>query len=515
MRRKIKNLLFLFLTALLTLAVFCSCASEDSGSPGGGAGGGGGDIPGQNGEADAETGEPDIEADGGRLPFEPADLDLRGGTFTIAAAGWGTETTSDQRDVVHREEDTGDIINDAVYARNMAVEDLFNCTIVQEKFPWPGDLGSAVRRAVNADDDAYDAAYIRFGDNLSPLATGGLLLDLKQTPNMDITQPWWDRKSVDQLSISGKLFAVTGDIQILDKGSLSAFVFNKRLQADYQIESLYSLVKTGGWTLRKMLEITKQVSDDLDGNGIMDENDLYGLLYYRDAMPAFLAGAGEYITRKDENDIPYMSFNTEKVYSALDLIYEVIYDENVSFHSQKVFGETDAAGFIVKGTNMFQNDQVLLMYVRMTEIEPLRGMETDFGILPFPKYDESQSDYLSIVNSYIGSALAVPATADPEVSGAILEAMAYESRYTLIPAYYNVTLKTKVGRDEESEEMLDIIFGNMVYDLGGLFRFGGIETELMNSTTSFKREMASFYERNESRAVRDIERLVENIQNLD
>jgi hypothetical protein len=292
-------------------------------------------------------------------------------------------------------------------------------------------------------------------------------------------------------------------------------VFNKKLQQDYQIEDLYSLVKSGKWTYAKLFELSKKISEDLNGDGVMNHEDRYGLLYYRDAMPAFLAAAGEYIARKDENDVPYLSFNNEKVYSALDSIYEVIYDESVALHIMRAFGDNDESQFIIKGGNMFQNNQALLMYVRMTEIEGLRGMNTDFGILPFPKYDENQLNYISLVNSYIGSALVVPTTADPEVSGAVLEAMAYESRYTLMPAYYDVTLKTKIGRDNESSDMLNIIFGNITYDLGGLFRFGGIESELMNRTTTLERTMASFYERNERTAQREIDRLIEKLLELD
>lgn len=503
--KKFKKAIIFFICAALAVGSV-ACASDDGGNSTT-------TTTNSNVNTGNETDETPADEDS-RLPFEPTIIDLEGRTFTFADSGWGTETTSEQRDVV-AEEATGEPLNDAVYARNLAIEEMFNCTIAEEKFPWPGDMGTALRKAVNAGDNLYDAAYIRYGDNISPLSTGGFLLDLNQLTNMNLTQPWWDQNSVEKLSIANKLFAVTGDIQILDKGSLSAFVFNKKLQANYEIEDLYSLVKTGKWTLDKMLEISKKISEDLNGDGSMDENDRYGLLYYRDAMPAFLAGTDEYITRKDSNDLPYMSFNTEKVYSALESIYEVIYDETVAFHIMRAFGENDASQFIIKGGNMFQNDQSLLMYVRMTEIETLRGMSTDFGILPFPKYDENQKNHVSLVNSYIGSALVVPATADPEISGAVLEAMAYESRYTLIPAYYNVTLKTKVGRDEESSDMLDIIFGNITYDLGGLFRFGGIETELMNSTMTLGRTMASFYEKNEGKAANDIDKVVTKILELE
>jgi len=501
MKKQIKNLLCLILVLILILPAIFSCASTNTENTENKAD----EIPGEQAE--------DIEEDnpGGRLPFEPTIIDLGGRNFTFADCGWGAETTSEQRDVL-AEEENGETINDAVYARNMVIMDMFNCTIAEKKYNDSGALMSGIQKSVKAGESLFDAAYIRFSGNLSTLATGNFLLDLKKLPNMDLSQPWWDQNCVSQASIANKLFCVTGDIQILDKGAINAFVFNKQLQADYQIEDLYSLVKNGSWTFAKLLEISKLISEDLNGDGKMDENDRYGLLYYRDSIPAFLTATDEYIARKDENDLPYMSFNNEKVYNALETIYDVIYDENVAFHTMRAFGD---AGFIINGTKMFQSNQALFYYIRMTEIETLRGMDTDFGILPFPKYDEAQKNYLSLVNASIGSALSVPSTADPEISGAVLEAMAYEARYTLLPAYYEVMLKTKISRDNESEDMLSIIFNNMTYDLGGIYSFGGIVGELMYHTMDLKRTMASFYEKNEGKAQKDIDKVVTSFLNMD
>ena len=496
MIKQIKKLLCALLILALILSALSSCASDKTENA---------DKSGD--EAPDVPDEVPEDATEGKLPFEPTVIDLGGRDFTFADCGWGAEVTSEQRDVL-AEEQNGETINDAVYARNMIVMDIFNCTIAEQKYNDNGALLSGLQKTIKAGDNQFDAAYIRFSSNLSPLATGNMLRDLYSLTNMDLSQPWWDQNIQTQTSIAGKLFAVNGDIQILDKGAINAFVFNKQLQSDYQIEDLYSLVTTGKWTLGKLLELSKQISSDLNGDGIMDKEDRYGLLYYRDSIPAFLTATDEYIAKKDENDLPYMSFNSEKVYNALEAIYEVIYDENVAFHTMRAFGD---AGFIIEGGAMFQNNQALLMYIRMTEIEGLRGMETDFGILPFPKYDENQKNYLSLVNASIGSALVVPATADPDVSGAVLEAMAYHSRYTLLPAYYDVMLKNKVSRDVDSEEMLNIIFGNMSYDLGGIYDFGGIVGELMYHTMTFKRTMASFYEKNEAKSEKDIDKLVTSI----
>ena len=42
----------------------------------------------------------------------------------------------------------------------------------------------------------------------------------------------------------------------------------------------------------------------------------------------------------------------------------------------------------------------------------------------------------------------------------------------LTPAYYEKTLKGAYVRDDESIDMLDIIFGNRVYDVGHLYMVG-------------------------------------------
>lgn len=68
--------------------------------------------------------------------------------------------------------------------------------------------------------------------------------------------------------------------------------------------------------------------------------------------------------------------------------------------------------------------------------------------------------------------MVIPKSApDTERTGLILEALAAESRYTVIPAYYDIAFKD--SGEEESVDMLDIIFSSRVYDLGELYQFGG------------------------------------------
>ena len=107
----------------------------------------------------------------------------------------------------------------------------------------------------------------------------------------------------------------------------------------------------------------------------------------------------------------------------------------------------------------------MFMDVSFFHIGTLRDMETDFGVLPYPKYDEAQSEYYSRVSYYWANI--VPITnAKLDMTGAILEALNCESANYVVPAYYEIALKTKYSRDEESAAMLDLIFENRVVDLG-------------------------------------------------
>ena len=501
-----KKFMIAFLTlAFLITGVFAgvSCGETDNntgGSPQGQANApenGGGD---QQSEAAAEEISPPV------LP----DLNLNGADFVIMTNDYGIPIWS-QRDI-GADEETGDTINDAVYKRNSVIEEKFNCTIVEKK---EGDLNGRLKRIVRAGDPDVDAATPRLFGALKDLTVSNYLIEFSNLAYIDLSKPWWDQNCVRDMSIANKLFGVASDMTLMDKDSTSAMVFNKKLQADYQIENIYQLVTDGKWTLDKLLELAKVVSIDVDGNGTMDDKDAYGLLYQRDSMTSFLSGCNEFVSRKDENDFPVMTLNTPKALEVLDKLYDILYDENYCFNVMKFFDRI-GKDFTEGMNGIFQNDRALFMWIRMADVENLRSMDTDFGILPIPKYNEQQKDYLQTVNPYVGIVTVVPqSAASIENSGIILEAMAYESKYILQPAYYEVALNTKIARDEESGKMLDIIFGNRAYDMGEIYNFGEIGRELPIMTMTFDRNIVSKYEQREAKALREIEDLVETILGLE
>jgi len=143
----------------------------------------------------------------------------------------------------------------------------------------------------------------------------------------------------------------------------------------------------------------------------------------------------------------------------------------------------------------------------MIDVERLRASEVSLGLLPVPKYDEAQENYICILNDM--TLLGVPANA-PNLNrtSLVLSAMSRESVSTLTPAFYELVLTTKYLRDADSVEMLELILQTeKMPDLGRIYDYGSLYSGFVNLVVTNKTSFASFYEANEQKALADIEKL--------
>jgi hypothetical protein len=163
---------------------------------------------------------------------------------------------------------------------------------------------------------------------------------------------------------------------------------------------------------------------------------------------------------------------------------------------------------------MFQENRSLFLLAQITFIHRTRTMESDFGILPSPKLDETQATYYTSINPLSSNSIAVPITTrDKEKTSAVLEALAAESKYTLMPAYYDITITNKMIRDEESAEMLDLILSTRVFDLGFIFNWGNLG-DIPLSFYPNGGNFVSTYERREPTAISAMEKTIEAFKQL-
>jgi len=242
----------------------------------------------------------------------------------------------------------------------------------------------------------------------------------------------------------------------------------------------------------------------------MDEEDRWGTLGEGFNIYALMNGSGTLLVQKDENDLPYYAGYTSRDVDIFDKGAEYLGDKNKSMLADNYTSKYSNVWYELINP-IFATDRILFFFTSLSRVTWHRSSETEFGILPTPKYDETQEQYVNTVSVWMASGIGIPATfggAELDRTAIITEALSAESMYTLTPAYYDIQLKTKLTRDNESAEMLDMIFANRVYSLPQLYDWGGMISTITGMLSSNNRNFVSSMDKIESRIAKDIEKTI-------
>lgn len=493
-----KRIFCILIAALLAVTLLASCA--DSAST---------DMPETASSAGAETTEGDtrIYPDLPDTNFEGAECRI---LVNLPGAGdwedWGS------RDII-ADEENGEPINDAVYKRNLAVMDRYNVKIngIAKQCH---TLSDATKKMVLAGTDDYHIVTDYLKSIISNI-TSGYHVDLATVNNMDLSKIWYDQQCVIESAVMGKVFFITGDMILIDDDATAAMLFNKKVLTDYNLPDPYQYVKNDEWTYENFCAMWQGVGKDLDGNGEITVDDQFGLVWQSDATIAFLHALGGRIASLDNDKLPVYTLEGEICYRIFDAVGKYLYNTDLVINCHD-YSSKYANIYHMLQDPIFTENRTLFNWVRLRVVENYRNMETDFGILPMPKYDESQDSYYHTVNSNTCNTIEIPNSAgiDPDFSGFIIEAMSAESTYTLKKAYYDITLNTKITRDEESKEMLDIIFTTRVYDTGEIYNWGGVADAVRSIMQTKKTNYLSTIEKYTKPVAKQIEKFIKTYEKL-
>jgi len=473
---------------------------------GAGSCGGGGDKPAPDstqGENLREDAPPDEAPQDPRFAVREdiPELDFKGAAFTIIYPTW-----SMYNDYYFAENEIGEKMNDAIYRRTKNVEERFNIAIKPVTNGYIETIHPSVSKSVKAGDDNYQMALTHCIAGPVELATEGLVLDWNKMPIVDFEKPWWNRRMNQTMSVDGVLLTAVSDFIIFDP---NVMYFNKRIAQELDIGDIYQTVKDGKWTWAKLSEFAKMASKDLNGDGRFDKDDQYGLVTHTGwMMENAIQSCDMYISAIGEDGYPVNNLKTEKFGNLITSLYELLFVGNQTF-----LGDWDAnnPAAVYESQVPMSSDRVLFHVDPLSAGKRYRVYDVEFGILPFPKYDEAQSEYLSL--SWNGFIM-IPRTADPEFAGAISEALAAESHRLTVPAYYDVLLTSKLARDVESTEMIDIIYKGAVYDFA--LNFGGwtvVSLSVSNLLGAKKApDYVSFMEKNENAFHKQMRKVYDKIR---
>ena len=424
-------------------------------------------------------------------------------TSTVACATGDTETTTDaDTNAASEEEDTelkpdlpeitydgeafriltddshykylvsektgGELVNDAIVEANMSVTDQFDVTFER--------INGTPQTYIQSGDDAYDVAYLHDVDTATT-ALQGWFLDVHQMPYINLEAPWWPQFTVDSLTINGKMFIYSNYTGYLSMIQTRVCFFNQRILEDNQMESPYSLVRDGTWTLDKITEMSTNIYTDVNGDGVKDTGDLFG--YASAYYPwGWLEAFGIELYQKEAEDSPNLTIEAdERCYTLIDKLHEWWYTG-----SSGVWVEL--AGHGDSTEQMFADNRVAFTLVTHLgdQVKPAVDNDVPYGIVPFPKIDVSQENYYGACTDFLFS---IPITVkDTERVGALVEAMAYAGYKYVRPAYCEQTLKTRFATDPDCAEMLNLIFDNRVISFSYLY--SDAQSDLIADTVANK-----------------------------
>ena len=349
------------------------------------------------------------------------------------------------------DDETSDPMSAALYNRRIEIEEELGVKMTYFMYKSEVEINNAVTQDVLLGTTTIDLALLHCIIGLAQMTSNAYLYPLEMLEHVDLEADWWNLAQMDALRAGENYYLGVNDYMI---PCPYVIFFNKDMVADLGLDDPYKLVHDQAWTYDAFIQMARAATKDVNTDGLYDsENDSFGIACdevsnYVSFLPAF----GQPLADKGEDDRFVLAMNTEKM---ADLVAD--------------FAEYAKENIFYPDISTHPNDQItmdsnrlLFLLSPITVAEKLRDCEVPYGILPYPKYDETQTDYRTLD---WGGLMAVPSVVeDPDMVGAVIELLAFKAEEEVIPAYYDIVLDGQLSQDPESPKMLDVIFNTICYE---------------------------------------------------
>lgn len=136
-----------------------------------------------------------------------------------------------------------------------------------------------------------------------------------------------------------------------------------------------------------------------------------------------------------------------------------------------------------------------------------------YGFLPSPKYDEYQENY---INCCTDLPWAIPKTVKGEqidIIGTICEAISCYNYKNVLPAYYEVAMKSRTADSPDDAEMLQIIADTRTISFGYSYKMS--LNNILGDIGTTNREVASYLKSAQKMAQKNLDKLIETYETMD
>jgi len=455
MNKTMIRILSALLVLLMVVACFAACTDPVDPSEGEGTKDGAADG------TDAPTGEteaPELTIEE-ILGFEVPELNKDFNILHTKQSGIPVDFIAESFD--------GDEVAVEVYERQLALEEAFKIQMnfIDAFTSWDtrGEDKKFLETAVQSGGNDYDMVA-NTNVAAATMMYSGLFHNICELDSIDFDHTWWMKDIVGTYGIGEHVYGLMGKFGHSYYSQLNLIAVNTTLADNFGVEaahgSLYDLVYNGKWTLDKMLEIGSSYGED-NGDGVMTlGDDVFGMAIQTVPSRNFLFGFGlELITLNDTEDgVVIPNALDEKTINSYEKLYEAFPKSGA--------GVSHNLGSPGKASQ-FAEDKILMLlgYFSHLGTEDVRNMTSEYMLMPMPKYDETQDDYITPFAT-TASMILIPLTAaEPEDSMKVMEYMAYLGEKDICPVYVEQTLKLKYASDPQVMEMVQYIIDRAAFTL--------------------------------------------------
>lgn len=361
----------------------------------------------------------------------------------------------------------GDLLNDAIYERNTTVSVDFGVTF-KHYTGTVEKINNDMRMQVSGGLDEFDL-YESHLASFSACVQNGYCYNMANVDTLDLTAERWDQACLENLSIDGKAYMITGDIDPKTMLTSSCVVVNKKLMQDQKmdVKELYALAENGDWTLDSLYDYCKDITLDMNGDDTIEyKNDRFGFVgWSADASFALFYGAGgRFVTVTDGT--PELNYSVENITNIYEKIYKVVVAQQ-GYYATDPNESSEPYNVFIAGRALFSD-----VNLRKLDSMGITDMADPYGILPVPKYDTNQPEYLGFINGSVPMVMVANNNKDVDFVGHILDAMASFNYDKVTPILFEVSTKLQAAQDPDSAAMVDYIIRNHIYDLAYFGDFG-------------------------------------------
>ena len=397
---------------------------------------------------------------------------------------------------VYGEEDTTDVLEEAVYKRNRAIEDRFNVQIVPDETLADATHTKHINYIQNCfnggSSDTFDISLL-FVYKAGILVLDQMVYELREwvpyvKDALNNGSEWWSEDINNAFTVRGKQYVGVSDYCVTAMSMTYAMIFNKQYEDDNNVASrfgkdtMYDIVRSGNWTMDTFRTMVKDIGEDIvKDDNLKPEDDFFGFLCDGStALDQFAPAMNINYVINDGEMTPELFTVDTRVERAFTALYDLFYGPGNGAQT-KVLSDVSIKAFTEDRCFI-----VALPIYRLAE-ESFHEMDSDFGIIPYPKLDTNQKEYYSgtVDNYSVISILAVHDVERMEFIGTMIEALSAETHNSVEQPYYDLIVTHNSTRDEESIEMIEIIMKGRLYDFATLHytrlyydKEGGITSDL-------------------------------------